>query len=101
MGTWTGHVEDDLTLPDGQLALTASDHLAIKDIHDRFAKFYRLAETKTKLLMQSLFWHDPVSFSYYDDRTFEPRFTIEEENMEEHKDAQRVCSDSLVSRHYS
>lgn len=97
MGTWTGHPEDDLTLPDGRLALTASDSLSMKDIHDQFASAYRLAETKTKLLMQSLFWHDPVSYSYYDDRAFEPRFAVDQENMEEHKDALKVCSDSLVS----
>lgn len=97
MGTWTGHAEDDLMLPDGRLALTASDSLSMKDIHDQFASSFRLAETKSKLLMQSLFWHDPVSYSYYDDRAFEPRFAVDQENMNEHKDALRVCSDSLVS----
>lgn len=97
MGTWTGHMEDDLQLPNGNIPLIANDNLLVKEIHDKFASVYRLAETKTKWLIQSLFWHDPVSYSYYDDRTFEPRFTIDQENMEEHKDALRVCSDSLVS----
>lgn len=97
LGTWTGHIEDDLTLPDGTLPLTAGNQITLKDIHDKFASYFRLLEIKTKWLIQSLFWHDPVSYSYYDDKMFEPRLSIAEENMDEHKDAVKVCSDSMVS----
>ena len=97
LGTWNGHMVDDLTLSDGRLALSASNQLLNKDIHEQFAMHYRLQEIKTKFLIQSLFWHDPVSYSYYDDKSFEPKLGIDEENIEEHIDTLKVCGDSMVS----
>ena len=97
LGKWSGTIEDDLVLPNGEHSLMASDHLGIRDIHEQFADHYRLGETKSKYLIQSLFWHDPVPYSHYDDRSFEPRMDFSDLNLEEHEDALKVCSDSMVS----
>lgn len=96
MGHWTGHMEDDLLLPDGETRLTASTRLDPKDLHEKFAQHYRLAEIKTKYLMQSLFWHDPVAYAHYDDKYFEPKFELHDDELKEKTDLYRVCGDSLV-----
>lgn len=97
LGRWTGTPDDDFVKPDGSIGLVPRERMLMKDIHNRFANHYRLQETKTKYLIQSLFWHDPVSHSHYDDRFFEPKWEILDEDLEELKDASKICSDSLVS----
>ena len=91
-------MSDDLELPDGRSGPRAGPGLTTRDVHDNFAQHYRLKESQTAHLGQSLFWHDPVDFSNYDDIDFEPKFDITSADLEDYPDADRICSNSQVNQ---
>jgi hypothetical protein len=92
-GKWSRDINDDLELPDGSPG-PRPESLPIRDLHEKFAQQYRLKETRGKNIPQSLFWHNPISHSDYDDIKFEPKFEITQEDLDNNPDAGRVCSDS-------
>ncbi|XP_054161232.1 protein mesh-like [Oppia nitens] len=94
LGKWTRDPLDDLELPDGSHGPSAQPGLTSRDLYLNFANHYRLKETKSPYLGQSLFWHNPVPHSHYDDLKFEPKFEISQQDLDGLPDADKVCSDS-------
>ena len=67
----------------------------MRDIHFNFGQYWRLKETYQPNIGHSLFWHDVVPFSFYDDRNFEPKFELDDTGIDA-DDMDRVCSNSAA-----
>lgn len=85
-------------LPDGQL-LSGPSLMSRERIHREFGTKYRLLETQQTYLGQSLFFHDVVSHSEYDDYEFDPLFSYDSNSLKQFPDIDRVCSDSEFCRY--
>ncbi|KAJ6218930.1 hypothetical protein RDWZM_004742 [Blomia tropicalis] len=96
LGYYSGNVEDDFMLPNGRLIPNPST-LSRQQIHQDFGIKYRLLETNQLNLSQSLFFHDVVSHSIYDDHNFEPIFDYSLDDLG--PDIIRTCSDSLFCQY--
>lgn len=64
-----------------------------EQIHRQFGTKYRLLEVNQVNLSQSLFFHDVVSHSIYDDFTFTPTFEYDLAELD--SEVLRACSDSV------
>ena len=91
-GNWSNDASDDFLLPDGSLGLRPG--ATTRQIHTDFAQKYRLFETRQQHIPQSLFFHDVISHSHYDDYKFEPKFEVTSQDLSEISDVDRICSDS-------
>jgi hypothetical protein len=80
-------------MPDGSPGPRPTS-LSNREIHENFGQRYRLQETRQQYLPQSLFFHDVVSHSKYDDYKFEPKFEITQQDLEDTPEVDRICSDS-------
>lgn len=80
-------------MPDGSPG-PRPESLSNREIHENFGQRYRLQETRQQYLPQSLFFHDVVSHSKYDDYKFEPKFEITQQDLEDTPEVDRICSDS-------
>ena len=89
-------MSDDLELPDGKSGPRPGPGLTPRDLHQNFAQSYRLKESRVANLGQSLFWHNPVPHSNYDDIKFEPKFEITNDDLINNPEMERICSDSRV-----
>ncbi|CAG2176495.1 unnamed protein product [Oppiella nova] len=92
LGKWSGSSDDDFELPDGTRGPPPLSPTRL--IHSEFGQKYRLFETRQQYLPQSLFFHDVVSHSHYDDFRFEPKFEFTQEDRDQFPDVDHVCSDS-------
>lgn len=95
LGNWSRDLNDDLMLPDGSIRLRPSQSLSMRDIHNNFGQYWRLKETHQENIGHSLFWHDVVPFSRFDDRSFEPKFELDDTNIDP-DEIDRICSNSAA-----
>jgi hypothetical protein len=99
LGKYSREYRDDLTLPNGQAISVQSSQ---EDIHMRFGMSWRVLESVSigdENRVSSLFFHDAISYSYFDDPNFIPDFGLPPRlpDWAEHlrPDMETVCSDSL------
>ena len=73
----------------------------MRDIHYHLSNHYRLTETAKPNIGQSLFFHDVVSHSHYDDKKFEPKFDVNlpPDSTIHETDLDRVCSQSAACKY--
>lgn len=98
LGYYSNNPNDDFMLPNGDI-IDNPQLLELRQIHQKFGSKYRLLETAQTNISQSLFFHDIVSHSQYDDAKFEP-FNFDnsfENNILD--DIERICSDSMFCRY--
>ncbi|UXI15279.1 hypothetical protein NH340_JMT01222 [Sarcoptes scabiei] len=95
LGFYSNTIEDDLMLPDGQIV---DHHSTLEKIHELFGSKYRVVETMQPNISQSLFYHDVVSHSHYDDIRFKPLLSYDVVESNELSTIEKVCSTSLFCR---
>lgn len=97
LGHYSGRVDDDFMLPSG-MVLNNPQTMSREMVHRQFGSKYRLLEIGQPNISQSLFFHDVVSHSNYDDPHFVPAFKV---NLEGDgiEDIERVCSHSTFCRY--
>lgn len=79
-------------IPNGHL-IANPQSLSRESIHRQFGTKYRLLEVNQVNISQSLFFHDVVSHSNYDDFNFEPIFDYNLAELD--PEVLRACSDSV------
>lgn len=72
LGNWSRIKDDDFTDPDGDVYLLPG--ATTRDIHDRFGMKYRVSEATDEKVGRSLFFHNSIPFTYYDNISFVPEF---------------------------
>lgn len=89
LGNWSGDKNDDFALPGNTQRppiIPLSDH----DLHERFGVKWRLSSS------ESIFYHDLIDFTEYDDINFKPEFAdslrISENSTYKHSDIENICS---------
>ncbi|KAH9406628.1 hypothetical protein TYRP_013610, partial [Tyrophagus putrescentiae] len=92
LGYYSGKPEDDFMIPNGH-TIANPQSLNREQIHRQFGTKYRLLEVNQVNLSQSLFFHDVVSHSIYDDFTFTPTFEYDLAELD--SEVLRACSDSV------
>ena len=95
LGYYSNDPNDDFMLPNGWI-LTNEHDKSIKQIHEEFGVKYRLLEIAQANISQSLFFHDVLTHSQYDDVKFLPQFDIDLQQLEDLNDVDRICSESLA-----
>ncbi|GFS95561.1 protein mesh [Nephila pilipes] len=72
LGKWSRTKEDDFTDPEGEVTVVpgASNY----SIHHKFGMKYRVTESANDKIGRSLFFHDAIPFSQYDDMSFIPEY---------------------------
>nr|XP_046915265.1 protein mesh-like isoform X1 [Dermatophagoides farinae] len=95
LGYYSNDPNDDFMLPNGWIFTNGQDK-NIKRIHEEFGIKYRLLETAQQNISQSLFFHDVLTHSQYDDVKFLPQFDLDPKELEHLNDVDRICSNSLA-----
>ncbi|GFR10451.1 protein mesh [Trichonephila clavata] len=72
LGKWSGRKDDDFTSPDEEVYVTPGS--SSYQIHHQFGMKYRVTEVMDNKVGRSLFFHDAIPFSEYDDPSFIPKF---------------------------
>ena len=97
LGKYSKDYRDDFTLLDGRTIPIQSSQI---DIHNRFGKEYRVQERVADTdKTASLFFHNPISYAYYDDPNFVPEWGLPPQlpDWASHLKAimESICSDSV------
>ncbi|XP_023221105.1 protein mesh-like [Centruroides sculpturatus] len=87
LGNWSGDKFDDFAVPGDRPPVIPSNN---RDLHERFGNTWRLSPS------DSLFYHDVIDFTEYDDNTFKPEYSDEvkvHENFTYKHDVRPTCRD--------